>query len=298
MYKLETKLNRALREKAINNPLLDNSRETFAFKIELDAGDYKSFDYLKQGYAITDENGISINPTNKFCTYLNGILIVNESNVEGVESPILTFSTSLEILVPLRTIDEESDTMELVGSIRDILDDTLSVNEYGAFDGYNMGISYSLAGTGQRGLKLKIGDCISLYCYITFSFVANGVNSTEYVVTIDDVTLETQRKGFSRASVLDTEIASDSENGEAGAIQGNTVFTLNFDKPVQKTDIDTWIMDYVFNGNNPVRTVRITVPIKNGNIISVKKMIFSESMQNTDTTLNASETITMVEALE
>ena len=301
VHYLENKLNSAL-EMNMSNPVLNNERETFAFKLFLDAGDYKSFDYIKQGYTIADEGFESVNPTNRFCNYINGILTIGESNVEGADFPIITFSTMLELLVPLRSLDDTGDSAELVGAIRDVLDEALSINEYGSFEGYNMGVSYSLAGTGQRDLKAKIGDSLSLYCYISFAFVSEGVNSSDYKLEIKDYDgvyqeIDTQRKGFSRVSVLETEVSSEPTTGEAGCVQGNSVFTINFDKPVQKTIVDAMITDYLVFGENPVRDVRLTIPVKGGTLTSNRKMILSEVAHNTEKVLNASQTVSMVDAL-
>ena len=304
MSYLENKLNTALREEIENaeQTPLDNERETYAFKLYLDAGDYKSYDYIKQGMTITDPGFKSINPTNKFCNYINGIISVTESNVEGVEAPILTFSTMLELLIPLREINENSTSMELVGSIRKVVDSALSVNEYAAFDNYNMGMAYSLAGTGTRDLKSKIGDSLSLYVYIAFSFVASGVNSTEikaYVKVNGTYTeIPALKKGYSRVSNQEKDVASDSQDGSAGAITSDTVFTFNFDKPVQKTAIDDLFRDYLYSGTSTVYEIKIEEPTSTGATkIYEKKMVINEVTRNTDTTLNASETITMVEAL-
>lgn len=298
---IENKLNTALSEKAKDNKLLDNSRETFAFKLFLDAGDYKSFDYIKQGYTIADTGFESVNPTNKFCNYINGIVTVNESDVEGADSPILTFSTMLELLVPLRTITENSSSTDFLSAIRDVVDTAFSVNEYNSFEGFNMGMTYSLAGTGTRDLKTKIGDSISLYVFISFSFVSSGVNSTEIEIYVNvngqDILIPALRKGYTRASNQESDIASDSTTGSAGCITSNTVFTLNFDKPVQKTVIDDLFRNYLLNGTIETYTVKIIEPGFNGNIETEKQMVISEVTRNTETTLNASETITMVEAL-
>lgn len=298
---IEDKLNTALSEKAKDNELLDNSRETFAFKLFLDAGDYKSFDYIKQGHQISDADFKSVNPTNKFCNYINGIVTVNESDVEGADSPILTFSTMLELLVPLRTITENSSSTDFLSAIRDVVDSAFSVNEYNSFEGFNMGMTYSLAGTGTRDLKTKIGDSISLYVFISFSFVSSGVNSTEIEIYINvngqDILIPALRKGYTRASNQESDIASDSTTGSAGVITSNTVFTLNFDKPVQKTVIDDLFRNYLLNGTIETYTVKIIEPSFNGNIETTKQMVISEVTRNTETTLNASETITMVEAL-
>lgn len=296
---LENILNTKLQEEAKDNELLDNERETFLFHIVLDAGDYKAFDYLKRGAVAGTGSYVSSNPTNKFVNYINGVLTVNETNIEGVEETdeISTISTTLELLVPLRNLDDEESTMELIGTIRKVVDKALSYNQFAQIGSYNLGISYSMGGTGSRDLRMLIGDSISLYSYITFVFVANGVNSAEIEVEIDGIKLASLRKGYSRVANQESDIASDSETGSAGCITSNTVFTLNFDKPVQKTELDKKFANYLLTGTSPVFDVEITEPVINGSITTKKKMIISEVTRNTDTTLNASETVTMVEAL-
>ena len=301
---IENKLNAALRQEINDNgnTVLDNDRETYAFKLFLDAGNYEAYDYIKPGMNITDEGFESINPTNKFCNYINGIITVTESNVQGVESPILTFSTMLELLIPLREINENSTSMELVGSIRKVIDNALSKNEYAAFDNYNMGMAYSLAGTGSRDIKSRIGDSLSLYVYIAFSFVANGVNSTEikaYVMINNNyVEIPALRLGYARVSNQEKDVSSESTNGSAGAITSDTAFSFNFDKPVQKTDIDDLFREYLLLGRNEIYTVKIVEPKSDGTSLTYEKqMVINEVTRNTDTTLNASETVTMIEAL-
>ncbi len=292
---LENKLNTAIANDT--SAVLDNGREIYRVKIWLDAGEYKSFDYIKQGKKYGDKDWLSPIPTNNIVHYINGILSVTESNVEGADTSILTFSTTLELLIPLRNLDEETTQMELVASIRNIIDNALSINEFNAFEGFNLGINYSLAGTGQRKLNNLVGDCVSLYVYIVFSLVENGVNSTEIIITIDGVNVDSQRKGYSRVATQEADVSNKSQDGSAGVVTSNTVFTLNFDKPVQKTAIDDIFRRYLLNGSNEIYTVTIKEPAVNGYIETTKQMVISEVTRNTDTTLNASETITMVEAL-
>jgi hypothetical protein len=114
---------------------------------------------------------------------------------------------------------------------------------------------------------------------------------------INDILIPALRKGYTRASNQESDIASDSTTGSAGCITSNTVFTLNFDKPVQKTVIDDLFRNYLLNGTIETYTVKIVEPGFNVNIETTKQMVISEVTRNTETTLNASETITMVEAL-
>jgi hypothetical protein len=287
---IEQRLNDAI-ESAINDgsAILDNGRETYRFLLHLDAGDYKAFDNIVGG----------VYNQNKFTNYINGIVNITDSNVEGAESSIITFAMSLELLVPLRSLDADStDNTELIATIRNVIDNANIKNDSTVFDGYTMGVSYSLSGTGRRDLKVKIGDSISLYCYFNFFFVENGVNSTDIKITIDGKDVPAQRIGYSRVATQEADVSSESQDGSATNVTASTVFTLNFDKPVQKTPLDDIMRNWLLYGNDTVHEVVITEPFENGEVKSITKhMIFNEVTRSTDTVLNASETVIMVEAM-
>jgi hypothetical protein len=286
---LEGKINDAIEEEIANgNTILDNGQETYRVKLYLDAGEYKEPDFLKQG--TTD---ISLNRTNKFITYANGMVSVTESTVEGVISPILTYSTMLELLIPLKSLDVETGSMELVAEFRKVIDNALAKNEYKAFDGFNMGIDYTLAGTGARSLNYHVGDSVSLYCYIVFSFVAEGVNSSEIKVFIEGTEVNTLRQGFSRVSVQEANVDTNSQNGVAKNITTSTLFTLTFDKPSQKTAIDAYIDTYLYEGE----VVPLTVKVQKVDKEYLYTMVLSDVSENTEKVYNASQSVTMVEYL-
>ena len=284
---LEDKLNVVLKDKLSTTTTINNIDETYEFKLYLDAGDYKGYDYY------VDESGnVDID---KRVKYINGLLTVLESNVEGIASPNLTFSTMLELLIPLENALDN--TMELVGTIRSVIDEALSKNAYQEFENYNMGVTYSLAGTGQREVRPMVGDSISLFCYVSYSFVADGVNSTEITMKIDGCDVNSPRMGYSRVASQEADIDSNTTDGCATNVTGSTVFTVNFDKPIQRSKLDDIIADFVLNGTNEAHLVEITEPTEKGTVIIRKYMIFNDANQNTEMTLNASTSVTMVEAM-
>ncbi|MBQ4509788.1 MAG: hypothetical protein II984_03600 [Clostridia bacterium] len=284
---LEDKLNSSLIKKSSENTALDNGSESYKFKLFLDAGDYIGYDYF------SDEKGnVDIN---KRVKYINGLMTVLESNIEGALSQNLTFSTMLELLIPLENASDN--TMELVGAIRGVIDEALSLNSYQKIESYNVGVTYSLAGTGQREVRPLIGDSISLFCYVSYSFVAGGVNSTEITMKIDGCDVNSPRMGYSRVANQEADIDSNTTDGCATNVTGSTIFTINFDKPIQKSKLDDIIADFVLNGTNEAHYVEITEPTENGQTTISKYMIFNEANQNTETTLNASTSVTMVEAM-
>lgn len=304
---LEQKLNKAImndiQEKG-QASYFDNERETFRFRLCLDTGEYKGFDYLKRG-ALPDNNGeytkYQITPylTKKYIRYINGLFTVNESSIEGVESPNLTFSVSVEFCIP---IDAEKDdthyTEEMVGSVRTIIDNAVALNEYNDFDGFNMGVNYGLGLTGTRAQRGLVGDSITLTAYFVYSFVADGINSTEITLTIDDtITVNVPRQGLSRQATQEADIDLLDQDGASKVSTISSVFTINFDRPSKKDALGDMITNYLLTGENIAHKVVISIPTTTGNKRVTKIMCFAESTANTERTLNASNSVTLAEAM-
>ena len=62
--------------------------------------------------------------------------------------------------------------------------------------------------------------------------------------------------------------------------------------------VDLMITEYLIYGENPVRDVELTIPTINGEKTTTRRMIISEVSHNTEQVLNASQTVSMVDALE
>lgn len=304
---LETKLNRAIvqdiQEKG-EQSYFENERETFRFRLCLDTGTYKGFDYLKRGATPNADGGftqaqISPNLTRKYVRYINGLFTVNESTIEGVESPNLTFSVSVEFCIP---IDQDKDdtyrTEEMIGSVRALIDNAMALNEYSDFDGYNMGVGYGLGLTGSRQQRGQVGDSITLMAYFTYAFVANGINSTEITITIDDnITVSVPRQGFSRVASQESDVDLEDASGTAKVSTLSSVFTINFDRPSKKDALGDMINTWLLTGENIAHKVDISMPTRTGNTTVTKIMVFAETTANTERTLNASNTVMLAEAM-
>ena len=311
---LETKLNQAIvneiaEAKATNtSTYFDNERETFRFRLYIDTGTYKGFDYLKRG-ALPNADGsynqadISLYPTNKYVRYINGIFSVNESNIEGTTSVNLTFSTSVEFLIPLDEVkDDTYHTEEMVASVRRIIDNAMALNYYGDFDGFNLGVNYGLGLTGARALRGHIGDSVTLTAYFVYSFVENGINSTEVIIELDNgndgyITLGVPRQGFSRVEVQEADNDLEQDDFDAKVTSLSSQLTITFDMPSAKDTLGDIVNEFIAEGTNPARLLNITYPNSTGTKTVTKIVKFAESTLNTEKTLNASNTVILVEAL-
>lgn len=303
--KIEQTLNAEMQAQIINgNDALDNGRVTYDFKIYTDGGEYKDFDYI-------NANGnISTEPTNKIVRYINCEFDTTGSLVEGVASVEMSFNARLEILIPLINAGRGKKKLELVNTIRQVIDNAFRLNSYGEYVDednditYNYGVTYQLADVGARDKRAEIGDSLIMNVYLSYFIVQNGVNSADFEVYIDGNRVYFTRLGFNRGSTNESNVPSDSKNGVGKNIPTSNVFGMNFDMPTRTNEADSIISKYLFKGVNPARLVEVRTPFdakNNGKtggtpIPNRYLMIFNEISNNAEMTKFASTTVTMVEA--
>lgn len=294
---LEKKLNAAIVEAiAGGKEILDDGRITYRFRLCLDAGNYKSFNYLNDGMSPEQMDGISLKQTNRAVKYINGLLSVTDSNIEGTERLNLSISTMLDLLIPLSK--DKHNEMEFLSTIREVIDTALSANDYKAFDGFNTGIQYSIAGTGSREIRHLVGDSITLHCAIVYSLIANGVNSAQMKLEIDGNNVPFTRIGASRGT-NQTAVVNSNGNGNASNINTATVFSINFDLPLRLDGVGKLITDFIMLGDVKTKhTVKLSIPTtEDAQNSSTFIMTFNDAAVNGERTLNASATVTMSEVL-
>jgi hypothetical protein len=303
---LESKLNKAIVNEieTSQSSYFNNDRETYRFRIYVDTGTYKGFDYLKRGAVSNAEGGfnladISQYKTNKYVRYINAIMTVTESNIESVTSLNMTFGINLEILIPIDAgKDSTYYTEEMVASVRNIVDNAMALNEYTDFDGYNLGVAYGLGVTGTREQRGQIGDSINLYARFVYNLVESGINSTEIKLTIDDtISLNVTRQGFSRNANQEADTDLQEGDGISKVSNLSSLFTINFDLPSRKTPLGDMLNRFILTGQNVGHKVKIEIPTSTGTEIYTKIMCFSDATLNTELQLNASNTATLSEVM-
>ena len=304
---LESKLNKAIVNEIETSQAsyFENDRETYRFRIYVDTGTYKGFDYLKRGAVSNAEGGfnlvadISQYKTNKYVRYINAIMTVTESNIESVASLNMTFGINLEILIPIDAgKDSTYYTEEMVASVRNIVDNAMALNENTDFDGYNLGVAYGLGVTGTREQRGQIGDSINLYARFVYNLVESGINSTEIKLTIDDtITLNVTRQGFSRNANQEADTDLQAGDGISKVSNLSSLFTINFDLPSRKTPLGDMLNRFILTGQNIGHKVKIEIPTSTGTEIYTKIMCFSDATLNTELQLNASNTATLSEVM-
>lgn len=315
---LENKLNIAITNEItqkIQNGLytpLNNDRETYRFKLYLDTANYMGYDYLKRTATVNpntgmfDDSSLSDVPTNKIVRYINGIISVVDSNVEGgvnlssdsqaTSDTNLTFSAGVVFFIPLTSAD--TDTMELVGTVREIIDNAMQLNTYSDFNGYNMSVAYSLGRTGERLIRKGVGDSITINCNVQYGFVEGGINSTQIQISHIVNSLVTNivyapSTSLTRVSTQEANVDLKQDTNSAKNTTISSCLTLSFSKPLQAKIFDTLAMNYMLTGSSPVMQIRVKI----ANLSRTIPMVFNEVSITGENTLNAGLSITMVEAM-
>lgn len=223
---IETTINSSLANYVNSNQdtLLKTDRVTYMFKVDTDIGEHKGFDYIDL------EGNISLERTNHIVRYIQAILTQNDSSVDSTSFIDITRNTTLEILVPLNDIDTIDKKNNVVDEIRNVLDNTFSLNGFGATtDGDQFSYEFGLATTGTRNLRTFVGDSVTLLAYMNFYFVENGLNSNKVIIRIDSEIITPIRFGISRGSTQQTNTYSNDTRAVGMNTQTATLFSINFD---------------------------------------------------------------------
>lgn len=303
---LETKLNKAVMayinalDESQSTPL-ETSRYTTRFILHLDTSKYNGFEWLKttaqpNANGGFDNSAISLVPTGKFVRLINGVVAITGSNVEGgftsdQEIPKnLAFTATVTFLIPV--LDAED--AELVPTVREIIDNAMSLNYFGDFDGYNMSVVYSLGRTGERMSFKGIGDFMTLRCELEYAFVENGINSTQIVFRYLNTAIYTTVKSMSRVASQKGDVDLSSNSNDLKSLTQSTAFTLTLDKPLQKSDFDDICALFVLEGDTgEIYPVTVSMPISTGEITKTYQMCFNSVQINGQGALNAGMSVQM-----
>jgi hypothetical protein len=311
---LENKLNIAIKNKIAQDTQnefytpLNNERETYRFKLYLDTANYMGYDYLKRTAEVTkigtfSDSNLSDIPTSKIVRYINGVISVVDSNIQGgvnlsdstqaTSDTNLTFSAGVVFFIPLTSAD--NDTMELVGTVREIIDNAMQLNTYADFNGYNMSVAYSLGRTGERLIRKGVGDSITINCNIQYGFVESGINSTQIRIKYGNSIIYAPSKSLTRVSTQEANVDLTSDSNSSKSTTISSCLTLSFSKPFQNTDFDGEAAYYMLYGD---MGKVFDLDISFINLTERIPMVFNEVSITGENTLNAGLTITMVQAME
>lgn len=302
---LEDKINTALETYIANNEdtLLKSDRVEYKFKIDTDIGEHKGFDY------IDFQGNISTERTNRIVRYIQAQLTQNNSSVDSTAFIDVTRNTTLEILVPLNDIDTIDNKNSVVEEIRNLLDNTFSLNGFGETeDGDTFSYEFGLATTGARNLRTLVGDSVTLLAFINFYYVESGLNSNQVTIQIDGYRITPIRFGLSRGETQQTNTFSNDTRMVAMNTTTSSLFSINFDI-VARTSNDFYkeLYKHLLKGKsqnstyqekpNIAHAVRIAILDETGAFLTeTNKLMSIESVSMSgQNPLIASLSVTMVE---
>ena len=236
--KIETDLNAILNaENGLNSRFVN---EKYLFATMSEAGKYKRG--RRQGNQITH--------------YISGILsLINSSTATANGGVVMgVYNCSYEFAVPLTPprqmkVKKEDGSEEIVALeeteenefimpqlLRPVVDSYFKANKGAQFtdeEGINYygGFEYSFPATGISSTAGIIGKYMLMTVYLTYNFVENGVNSSDFKFYLDGLELPFQTFVFNRTSTTEPNVYSNDEKGVAKNIAANTQIKAEFTIP-------------------------------------------------------------------
>lgn len=217
-----------------NETILKADRVEYRFRIYTDSGEHKGYDYLDAEGNITNEM------TNRIVRYIEAILTQTDSEVEATTYTSIARNTQLEILIPLNDYIEVDLRKQIVEEIRKVMDTAFSKNGDAYLLGddgeiYKFNYKYSLTTTGNRNTRAYAGDSLTMYAFINFFYVQDGVPSSNFKIYIDGEEITPLRIGFNRGISQQTNTYSNDASMTALNTPTQSMLSINFDLVARDT---------------------------------------------------------------
>lgn len=253
------------------------------FKIHSDAGEYKK---------------ATVSRTEKK-RYTNGLLQVVSSSIVPVQNlTVATQQARLEVAVQL--LDKNTDT-EIIEMHRAVLDGyfkatTLQHIEDESGNTYSVSSTYSLASTGVVTAESPLGTSVTFTVFIDYAMVQNGLNSSQFTVTLDGVNVEYTSLTIDRTAAMES-ATYNNDNGAGRNIANSTALTFIMEIPATVTDnaANSALRGFIMDGDmETVHSLTVDIGTK-GRTYSV---LFGSANIAINGYQNAGYTVKMVEAAD
>lgn len=308
---LEEKLNARLEDYGLLGDITPSVN--YQFRIILDTADYKD----------SERNG------NTVTMYIHGIMTATSDDVEGVSDNTYNTSldTSVEFLIPFLFTQGEAQSDKLLSAVRNLLTDTLqsSTGQLVDVDGiiFYQGTAFSLATSGERAERPKVGDSYTLALAVRYFFIANGIGSDDIKLSFGEngtdgifYPITYSKAEFARTSLQDGNVfpvsAADMQNGETVPSSLSTTtasaFVIKLITPTRDTPFIRAAARYLLENKvkpfwvkirYPMEYVPSTDPIAPEYCIeTTMRMCFSDATLSAELSYNAASTMTLVEAAD
>lgn len=251
------------------------------FKIHSDAGEYK-----KARKTRTQKQ-----------RYTNGLLQIISSSVVPVQHLVVaTLSAKLEIEVQLPNPDTDT---AIIVEHRAVLDEyfksaTLQMLTDKEGKTYSVSSGYSLASTGSVTNQSPLGTNVTFTVMIDYAMVQNGLNSSEFSITLDGATIQYSSFTIDRTPAMDSAPYSDT-NGAAHNEDISTALTFNLQIPATTTEnaANSALRDFVLDGDmEKVHTLTVDI----AGVSRSYSVLFASTNISINGIQNAGYTVKFVEA--
>lgn len=239
---------------------LNDNEAGFTFNIVTDTGELK---------APTRNGNTVIAPINGILTS-TGSDVTNLVDGNGGENQSLLYATqncTLRVIMSLPDTENDIEIPEENGLDADVIAgystriESLRAVLNSVFQGvinenltdangktYSTTTVYQFVASGQREMVSFLGDSFSFYCYITYFFVQNGVNTRDMTFTLDGSVIPYQSVTCYRTPTMDGNVYANTKNGATRNISAQSNFNVSFELPAMVEPVTNQIFSYILDG--------------------------------------------------
>ena len=230
--------------------------------------------------------------------FTNGLLQVLSSSIVPVQSLIVATQTvRLEVAVQLLDKDTEDSVIAMHRAILDGYFQSTGVQMLTDESGKQFSVSsaYSLASTGTVQAAAPLGTHITFEVNVTYSMVQNGLNSSQFKVSLDGVELAYTTFTIVRTPSMDASTYNGG-NGASKNVSNTTALQFNIQLPaiVTQNDAQSAIMNFLLDGD--MAAIHTLTVAMGENAPRTYSVVFGDSNISLDGIQNAGYTVTFVEA--
>lgn len=253
------------------------------FKIHSDAGDYAKA--LKSRTAKQ--------------RYTNGLLSVVSSSIVPVQNLVVaTQSARLEIAVQLPNPNTDTAIITAHRAVLDGYFKSTPIQMLTDKDGktYSVSLAYALASTGNVDNMSPLGTNVTFTVMIDYAMVQNGLNSSQFSITLDGAAVEYVSLTIDRTAAMDSAPYSNT-NGAGKNVAVSTALTFSIEIPATTTEnaANAALRDFVLDGD--MQTVH-TLTVEIGGVSRSYSVVFASNNISLNGIQNAGYTVRFVEAAD
>jgi len=251
------------------------------FKIHSDAGEYEKARVARTGKQ----------------RYTNGLLQVISSSIVPVQHlTVASQRARLEVAVQLFNKNTDAVIIEAHRAVLDGYFKTTSLQMLDDKNGnkYSVASTYSLASTGAVAVESPLGTSVRFSVLIDYAMVQNGLNSSAFTVTLDEVNVEYASFTIDRTPATDSASYSGT-NGAARNVANSTALTFVLEIPATVTDnaANSALRGFILDGD--MQTVH-TLVVAIGTQSRTYSVVFGSTNISLVGYSNAGYTVKLIEA--